>query len=393
METELIWLKAVEAVNEGNSSFFKFISANDSGETGAHQAGFLIPKQAIPVFLKSERSRGENYCEDILIEWQDGFITNSLIRYYGQSTRNEYRVTSYGRAFQYKERIQTGDLLVMVRVVFGFFKAFILKTEEEINSFLDTFGLSPVDSGIIIDRSYTAKPVSREEVEFGNFFKSLANEFPSTSDMSNAARNIDLRINNKEYEILDNPDKKIIDWIEYEYRLFRFIEKEFFQELVKPGFPNLEDFLKLANSVLNRRKSRAGKSLEHHLSFLFNQNKLTFTEQGITKGKSRPDFIFPGLEEYHNNSFPRDRIVVLAAKTTCKDRWRQILNETENLNRHYLFTLQQGITSNQLDEMIAANVQLVVPQSYVTCYPGEYRNKLLTLKQFINNVGVLASNK
>lgn len=385
MNENSVWISAVEAVQTSQSSFFKFITANDSGETGGHQAGFHIPKTASQVLFKREYYKGEFHEEDIEIEWQDEFITQSSIKYYGQKTRDEYRLTRFGRDFDYHERISTGDVLVISRIVHGSFKAFILKTEDEIESFLNAFGLSPVDSGSVIEASQQVK-ITNEEDEYADFFKTLNGVFPSTETMSKVSREIELKINNHESEILTNPDKKILDWTASEYRLFRHIEKNLHLNQVISGFSDLEDFVTLANTILNRRKSRAGKSLEHHLSFIFSKNLLTFCEQKITEGNSRPDFIFPSIDAYHDSKYHRQEIFVLAAKTTCKDRWRQILSETKNLDIHYLFTLQQGITTNQLDEMLDSGVQLVVPKQHLYTFSEAYRGKILTLKSFINEV-------
>ena len=50
-------------------------------------------------------------------------------------------------------------------------------------------------------------------------------------------------------------------------------------------------------------------------------------------------------------SFAIDKLCTLAAKTTCKDRWRQILSEADRLRdeNKYLCTMQQGISSAQMD--------------------------------------------
>ncbi len=85
----------------------------------------------------------------------------------------------------------------------------------------------------------------------------------------------------------------------------------------------------MANRVLNRRKSRAGKSLENHLSALFDGNGIIYTAQAVTEGNKKPDFIFPSEAAYHDINYDIDKIVSLAAKTTCKDRWRQVLNEAD----------------------------------------------------------------
>lgn len=52
---------------------------------------------------------------------------------------------------------------------------------------------------------------------------------------------------------------------------------------------------------------------------------------------------------------------MLAVKTTCKDRWRQALNEANKINKIYLFTLQEGVSVAQFNEMRAEGVTLVVP--------------------------------
>ena len=42
---------AVAAVSRSRNAFCKFTSANDAGSTGAHQAGYYIPKSAWPVMF------------------------------------------------------------------------------------------------------------------------------------------------------------------------------------------------------------------------------------------------------------------------------------------------------------------------------------------------------
>ncbi|MNT78016.1 Type-2 restriction enzyme EcoRII [compost metagenome] len=74
---------------------------------------------------------------------------------------------------------------------------------------------------------------------------------------------------------------------------------------------------------------------------------------------------------------------MLAVKTTCKDRWRQVLNEANRVDRIHLFTLQEGVSPHQFAEMKDANVKLVVPKPLHTKYPDEVRDKLMTLNDFI----------
>jgi len=74
---------------------------------------------------------------------------------------------------------------------------------------------------------------------------------------------------------------------------------------------------------------------------------------------------------------------MLASKTTCKDRWRQILNEADRIPLKHLVTLQQGVSENQFKEMHEAGVILVVPHKLHKSYPESVQPALLSLEQFI----------
>lgn len=129
-----------------------------------------------------------------------------------------------------------------------------------------------------------------------------------------------------------------------------------------------------------------GNSLEHHLATNFTAAKLEYEEQAVTEDNKRPDFLFPGGVAYHNLLFPADKLVFLGAKTTCKDRWRQVLNEADRIETKYLFTLQQGISKNQLREMQHEHVKLVVPAPYLSSFDKEFQQEIETLSSFIEIV-------
>ena len=218
------------------------------------------------------------------------------------------------------------------------------------------------------------------------FIENLKVDFPSTNDMSIEARRIYNTIYNDRDLIIKNPDRIIIKWTDMEYRLFRYLEYRRYDQIITTGFDSVDKFIEIANSVLNRRKSRAGKSLENHLANIFDNNNFAYSAQPKTEGNKKPDFIFPSIEDYHNVFFLKEGLTFLGAKTTCKDRWRQILNEADRIPIKHLFTLQQGISPQQLDEMKSENVILVVPKSYLSTYPPENRKDIWTLKKFITYV-------
>lgn len=378
--------QAIQSVLDSMQGFCKFLSANDTGATGAHQVGILISKSAIDMlFTKEELSVEAIPKKSVKIQWQDDFFTESNFTYY--ASKNELRITRFGRGFPFLKPDQTGALFVFTKQSDCDYKGYFLETDEEIEEFLNAFGLSPTETNSIINTE-NIQPETHEKIAIQQFIDGLTEEFPASSQMSEAARAIqDAAYDHVEY-IRTNPDKKIIDWTNMEYALFRTLEYARYGQMITNGFQSVDDFVKVANMVLNRRKSRAGKSLEHHLSAIFDGNDIEYTAQAITEGNKKPDFIFPSQEAYHNVEYSPNHLVSLAAKTTCKDRWRQVLNEANRLRDKpkYLCTLQQGISGAQMDEMQEENVILIVPKPYIKTYPSDRQDRIWTLGHFIQYI-------
>ena len=383
---------AIQSVSNSNSSYCKFLSANDSGETGGHQAGILISKKAIAMlFDKPIKELDHIEKRQVLIKWQDDIETLSTFTYY--ESKGELRITGFGRGFPYLNKEDTGALFVFTEQDRDNYSGFFLYTEDEINGFLEAFNISPTETNNLIEKNeivrgeYTTDDL--ELMEINSFIESITQgkliQFPDSFTMSQAARDIENRVyNHREYAIL-RPDDKIISYTDQEYRLFRLIEYAYYRDTIERGFRDMDNFVEVANQVLNRRKSRAGKSLEHHIASIFDANHIQYEEQVKTEGNKRPDFIFPSGKAYHNPLFPTDRLISLASKTTCKDRWRQVINEADRLRdkNKYLLTLQQGISTPQLKEMAAERVILVVPKPYISSYPREFQGSIMTIKNFI----------
>lgn len=177
-------------------------------------------------------------------------------------------------------------------------------------------------------------------------------------------------------------DKVIAEWVNSEARLFLAFEKYLLQKDIESGLtPDL--FISKAKSYLNRRKARAGQSLENHLEQLFKERKISYSRTPVTEGKSRPDFIFPGIREYHDKMFPSIHLRMLGVKTTCKDRWRQVLVEADRIAEKHLLTLEPAISVAQTDEMRMHNLQLVVPEHIRQSYKPIQQNWLMNIEEFI----------
>ena len=378
---------AITDALESEKIFCKFLSANDTGETGGHQDGIYIPKNAVSLIFDEPGVKGQNKEADNEIIWQNDFKTTACFKYYGQGTRNEYRITHFGRGFPFLQPEYTGALAVILKLKDTSYKAYVLNLEDDINAFLDYFSLSSTETNRLIEQKVVSLS-DREESAIAGFIRTLTVDFPTSEEMSRTAQSIQNEVYNHNEYVQTNPDRKLLEWTAVEYNLFRAVEHARYGETIARGFKDVDAFIEMANQVLNRRKSRAGKSLEHHLTALFTGNKLRFTSQAVTEGNKRPDFIFPSEEAYHDMSFPTDKLISLAAKTTCKDRWRQVLNEADRLRskQKFLCTLQQGISSPQLEEMKAENVVLVVPTEYIAKYPQQYQSEIWSVKKFIEYV-------
>jgi hypothetical protein len=114
-----------------------------------------------------------------------------------------------------------------------------------------------------------------------------------------------------------------------------------------------------------------------------------FSHRPTIENGKRPDFLFPSRAAYEDQAFPASRLRMLAVKTTCRDRWRQVINEASRISNKHLLTLQKGVSEAQFREMCEAGVQLVVPMGLHDSYPPEVRPHLISFESFIGEVRLL----
>jgi hypothetical protein len=184
-----------------------------------------------------------------------------------------------------------------------------------------------------------------------------------------------------------DPDKRLVNRRDCEFEIFRSVEKAIELPWIKKGFNGIDDFVARAQTILQRRKSRSGRSLELHAREIFIEEGMRegqdFSYQPESEDGKKPDFLFPSALAYKNKSYPEESLRMLAVKTTCKDRWRQIRNEADRISIKHLLTLQEGVSEGQFREMSAARVKLVVPASLVSSFPKNIQPKLQTFGEFL----------
>ncbi|WP_267140545.1 type II restriction endonuclease [Anianabacter salinae] len=211
--------------------------------------------------------------------------------------------------------------------------------------------------------------------------------FPKTAEFSDLAR-----LTLPEVRAEDDPDAALIAWLDHEEALFRRLERRVVSSRIEAGFTSVDGtdvdgFISFSLSVQNRRKSRMGHSLENHMAAVLRAHDIQHVRGAITEHKHKPDFLFPNLETYQAAPADGDpRLTMLGAKSTCKDRWRQVLAEAEKISRKHLLTLEPGISEPQTDQMEASSLQLVVPSPVHRSYTEAQRGWLWSVGDFIGEV-------
>ncbi|OHX50895.1 hypothetical protein BBV17_06625 [Cytobacillus oceanisediminis] len=97
----------------------KVLSPNDTGETGAHQAGMLIPKKGeILSFFPKLGIENKNPRSELDFYDETGKIWTFTFIYYNnkffEGTRNEYRLTGM-TSFIRKYGLKAGDTIILSR--------------------------------------------------------------------------------------------------------------------------------------------------------------------------------------------------------------------------------------------------------------------------------------
>ena len=337
----------------------------------------------------------------------DPVIVDSTVTWYDSRINDDTRAAEYRLYYpssSVMERAETGDLLVVAKRQTGTLLIVVVDKETTAeNQMCLLFGLQDVGEKYEIKTEQQADNVELgfvgrfileqigveiEETD-SNYLELMLHkfdgQFPSTKVFSSFARGLCQGVSPS-----DDSDFAIITWMEREETLFRTLERHLVGARLQQGFgdgeDNVDQFVSLSLSVHNRRKSRVGQALENHLEAIFQSCSVQHSRTKKTENNSKPDFLFPGVAQYHASDFPVGCLTVLGVKTTCKDRWRQVISEAHKITQKHLFTLEPGISENQTNEMRSVSLQLVIPQALHSTYSTPQRSWLITLADFIQIV-------
>lgn len=202
----------------------------------------------------------------------------------------------------------------------------------------------------------------------------LAHKAQAELETRYAVRNIDLF---DQAYLKTHCDEVLDELLALEFELFKIEEQrvnsERLWEVVGSGLPSSEHFTKnqLENlvkgkfnelrsfykSISQSRASRAGGSLQNHIAFILGTLNYPFEAQRIINGK--PDFILPNAALYHRT--PGECILV-TAKRTLRERWRQIITEGFRSPQYFLITIDEKQSADSLGEMAGHRIYLVIPE-------------------------------
>lgn len=140
-------------------------------------------------------------------------------------------------------------------------------------------------------------------------------------------------------------------------------------------------------SASQQRKSRAGYSYEHHIEAMLTDGNIPFEKQVILASRKRPDFVLPSLKFIDSGEDGAESGLILSAKTTLRERWKQVERE-KGSRALFLTTVDENIAGSAIEDMASFGVSLVIPESLRKSNESEYdgHKNVLSFREFCADV-------
>ncbi len=407
-----------ELLRTSRELFVKKLSNNDrdwARLTNKHQGGVYVPPTQrdsgfFPPLVAKERDDPE--ADEIREAWfrtdwpQYGIERKTRLVHYTSKGPETHMTRVPKEAFA---ELSPASWLVMSRADERGEQRYICLTvdsaSDDATVLLDTLGIDAAFTVGILD---PAAVVARERDEILDFAEEvalawLAGEIagfadnraamPATAELAHLARANFLdryklpSLNPFELEFPGDAVREISRKIEWD--LFReFQRRERGVELVRivlgddPIKPDMKGVVRrlvdatgavdrLMLSASQQRKSRAGYSFEHHIEAMLEAGSIPFAKQVVMDAKKRPDFVLPSLVHLKKPYEGAQRGLILSAKTTLRERWKQVQREMGGSDL-FLATVDESIAANAIEDMASMGINLVVPETLKKSRDTEY---------------------
>ncbi len=407
-----------ELLRTSRELFVKKLSNNDrdwARLTNKHQGGVYVPPTQrdsgfFPPLVAKERDDPE--ADEIREAWfrtdwpQYGIERKTRLVHYTSKGPETHMTRVPKEAFA---ELSPASWLVMSRADERGEQRYICLTvdsaSDDATVLLDTLGIDAAFTVGILD---PAAVVARERDEILDFAEEvalawLAGEIagfadnraamPATAELAHSARANFLdryklpSLNPFELEFPGDAVREISRKIEWD--LFReFQRRERGVELVRivlgddPIKPDMKGVVRrlvdatgavdrLMLSASQQRKSRAGYSFEHHIEAMLEAGSIPFAKQVVMDAKKRPDFVLPSLVHLKKPYEGAQRGLILSAKTTLRERWKQVQREMGGSDL-FLATVDESIAANAIEDMASMGINLVVPETLKKSRDTEY---------------------
>ncbi|MCZ8114973.1 type II restriction endonuclease [Silanimonas sp.] len=421
-----VWNQLKELADSSTRLFVKKLSRNDTSwadDPSKHQAGFYIPSEVresglFPPLVADNPDKPHIFRAPCPSFWpQTGELKPSNMRHYSNKGPETHFTTIPHEVFR---GLHPGSLLVcgrlrepMAETAHHWF--LVLDSESEECELLETalelsadFRFSLFDPDAINDASRFEADQLEDLIgkiehalrtgTLDQFIKDVT-ALPRPNELAAQAKAEYLRVTGEpdlDPFRLEAPGDAIMRISrDVEYAIFRRYElrrraaevvkvlaeqKRGVADAVVRSFPDLDAIFLSASQ---QRKTRAGRSFEFHISSALADGKIRFEEQAITGGR-RPDFVLPDLRTLKRADRANADAIVLAAKTTLRDRWKGLSSEA--LRCHvYLATVDDRVMTPVIDELARERITLVVPESLKAskdCFYSTHSNAI-SFKQLL----------
>ena len=190
-------------------------------------------------------------------------------------------------------------------------------------------------------------------------------------------------------EILKNISNEFYENLNGDYKEFKEKFTHYFGKYASGISPYIYE---LCLSNTNSRRSRAGKTLESVVYFLYDYFNYPFASQTkigkkeftrLNLGKV-VDSILPSVKAFEAR---RDKTIIGSMKTTLRERWQEVVEEIgrSGVPSIYLLTCDDNISESKIRQMSGHNIVLVVLKEIKDKLPN-FRNVISFEEYFSNEI-------